>query len=604
MSTEDLTDEDDDLLVSGKYFQGNENILRTNAEFKWKPEMVDELKLCIKSILHFAENYFFIIHNDRGKEKIELYKYQKRLLKAYKANRFNVVLSSRQSGKTTTITIYALWLVCFFSDKRVTIVANKESTAKSIFASIRLAYEELPIYLKPGVKSWRKDGFNLLNGGTITISTTSSAGPRGTTSNLLIIDEAAHCPPDLMRELWKSAIPIISSSKKSQIVVISTPNGTDNKFYDLYLQSQKPGSNWNLERVDWWDVPGRDEEWKKDNIELLGSVEDFEQEYGNSFESKGKTVIDVDHLNFLKSQCSEPVLSLEDGFYKIYKLPEEHHQYIIGVDVGEGVGRTNSVIQILDVTDLKYINQAAVWATNHLSPYHFGTKLASVLEDWGRPPVLIEANNNGQQVLDVLYRVYNYENIVSYSQDKLSGGVSKRMGILSNTNIRYNGITNFRYWANSLKVLKINDLDTLLELDNFIRKPDFTFSKQKDNDLDDRIFGLIWALFILNPNIVEQYFRVIDINDQGKPIAIKTLNPNNDLLKNSPLGSGSFSKAIMNNYNHPHSSIMVGNGSASQDVMARDSFELLKWLQFDGKSETSSKKEIPPEDEYRPVVFF
>jgi hypothetical protein len=152
-----------DILVDGKFFQGNENILRKDGTFKWTDEMVADFKLCNKSILHFAENHFYIISLDRGKEKIELYKYQKRLLKAFKSNRFNVVLSSRQSGKTTTITIYALWIVCFQKDKKITIIANKESTAKEIFSRIKMAYEQLPIYLKPAVKSWRKDGFNLTN---------------------------------------------------------------------------------------------------------------------------------------------------------------------------------------------------------------------------------------------------------------------------------------------------------------------------------------------------------------------------------------------------------------------------------------------------------
>jgi hypothetical protein len=224
----------DDIVVDGKFYQGNENILRKDALFKWTDDMREELKLCAKSVLHFAENHFYIITED-GKRKIELYKYQKSLLKAFKNNRFNVILSSRQSGKTTTITIYALWLVCFQSDKRITIVANKESTAKEIFSRIKMAYEQLPIYLKPNIKSWRKDGFNLGNDSAITVSTTSSSGPRGSTSNLLIIDEMAHCPNELMKELWRSAIPIISSMKKSQIVVISTPNGTDNIFFLLVM---------------------------------------------------------------------------------------------------------------------------------------------------------------------------------------------------------------------------------------------------------------------------------------------------------------------------------------------------------------------------------
>ena len=205
---EDLSPED--VLVDGSFYKGNENLLRGNTQFKWTPSMMEELKLCNKSILHFAEQYFYITTLDDGKKKIQLYKYQKNLLKAFKNNRFNIVLSSRQSGKTTTITIYALWIVCFQSDKRITIVANKESTAKEIFSRIKMAFEQLPVWMKPSVKSWRIDGFTLANDSAIKISTTSSAGPRGSTSNLLIVDEMAHCPSELMNELWKSAIPIIS----------------------------------------------------------------------------------------------------------------------------------------------------------------------------------------------------------------------------------------------------------------------------------------------------------------------------------------------------------------------------------------------------------
>jgi hypothetical protein len=92
----------EEILVDGAFYKGNENLLRGNSQFKWTDSMIEELKLCNKSILHFAEQYFYITTLDEGKKKIELYKYQKRLLKAFKNERFNIVLSSRQSGKCLT----------------------------------------------------------------------------------------------------------------------------------------------------------------------------------------------------------------------------------------------------------------------------------------------------------------------------------------------------------------------------------------------------------------------------------------------------------------------------------------------------------------------
>jgi len=407
-----------------------------------------------------------------------------------------------------------------------------------------MSFEELPIWMKPSVKSWRKDGFELENGSKITVSSTSSAGPRGTTSNLLIIDEMAHCPNDLMKELWKSAIPIISSMKKSQLVVISTPNGVDNQFYDLVQQGKDPKSGWHLETVNWWDVPGRDEIWKKEAIDLLGgSKEDFDQEYGNVFHEKGKTAIDPEELERLKSSCRDPILVMDNGDYKIFTQPKEGSFYVIGVDVGEGIGRSNSVAQILDVSDLTCVEQVAVYASNTINPYNFGTRLMGVLEDWGRPPILIENNNNGQQVLDVLARTHNYENIVTYTFEGMSKHYNNdnRLGIHNHTNTRYKGITNFRYWANSLKALRLNDLDTAIELSTFVKLPNFTFSKRTDKDLDDRVLALVWALFLLDPSLAMKYFNITEFDDQGRPLKIKPLIDNTDLIKKSPIFEGKVS---------------------------------------------------------------
>jgi hypothetical protein len=602
----------DDILVDGKFYQGNENILRKDALFKWTDEMKADLKLCVKSILHFAENHFYIITED-GKKKIELYKYQKSLLKAFKSNRFNVVLSSRQSGKTTTITIYALWLVCFQSDKRITIVANKEATAKEIFARIKMAYEQLPIYLKPPIKSWRKDGFNLGNDSAITVSTTSSSGPRGSTSNLLIIDEMAHCPNDLMKELWKSAIPIISSMKKSQIVVISTPNGTDNKFYELYQDSQKENSEWHLEVVNWWDVPGRDEEWKKKTLALIGSKEDFDQEYANVFHEPGKGIVDEEYLAQLRASCLEPVLALEDGSYKIFKLPNPDSFYVIGVDVGEGIGRTNSVAQILDVSNLQDIQQVAIFASNSINPFHFGTRLMGVLQDWGRPPILVENNNNGQQILDVLCQTHNYENVVSYHFEGFSKHYNNtnRFGIHNHTNTRYKGITNFRYWVNSLKAVKLNEIETILEIDNFIRLPNYTYSKKSDKELDDRVFGLIWALFILDPSLVGKYFNILDLDDQGRPMKIFPMSDNREIIKNSPLLIGGGQTIIKKpSVNTPFSYVGDLKTLSDVDLYSDDRAALTQWLlESDGpdrmlpppKSNQNDKSSI---DTNYPILLF
>ena len=156
-----------------KYYLGNQALPRAHAEFDWTPEMVNNLKKSKKSILHFAENFFYIVTLDEGRRTIKLHKCQKRILKSLKTERFVCLLASRQVGKTTMMTIYCLWIACFQEDQRILIVANKEQTAINIFRRVRTAYEMLPNYLKPGVVEYGKTSMVLANGSSIGISTTS-----------------------------------------------------------------------------------------------------------------------------------------------------------------------------------------------------------------------------------------------------------------------------------------------------------------------------------------------------------------------------------------------------------------------------------------------
>jgi len=84
---------------------------------------------------------------------------------------------------TTCLTIYALWIACFNEYQNIVIVANKEATAIEIFRRVRLAYEELPNWIKPGVKEYGKTSCEFENGSRISISTTTGSAARGQSIN-------------------------------------------------------------------------------------------------------------------------------------------------------------------------------------------------------------------------------------------------------------------------------------------------------------------------------------------------------------------------------------------------------------------------------------
>jgi len=504
-----------------EYYLGNESLPNQHAQFEYSPKKIAMLKKAKANLLYFAEHFFSIVNIDRGREVIALRSYQKRVLRKMRDNRFVIVLSSRQSGKTTMMTIYALWLACFQTDQKIVLVANKEQTAKDIFGRVRLAYEELPNWSKPGVLEYGKESMVLANGSRIGISTTTGTAARGMSCNVLILDELAFIEPHIVEEFWKSVYPTISSSKKSKIFICSTPNGTENLFYKLYTGAANGTNGWTPDKVSWQDVPGRDNNWKEQNIRLLGSVDAFNQEFGCDFIQTGTNMLDENLIAKMNSTCREPIHVLDEGLYKVWSLPERDRIYVAGVDISEGVGAAASCIQILDITELSNIEQVATFHSSTTSPYEFTTKLNSILKHWGQPIALIERNNCGAQVVDMLKNNYYYPNMVTYTG---SVKTKSRVGVLAHTNTKYRGVMNMRYWVNEQKGVTIRDKDLVQEFKTFIRRDNGTWGHIKaQNVYDDRVMSILWALFILSEDLISSYFDVT-LGPNNKPIGISQSN--------------------------------------------------------------------------------
>ena len=93
------------------------------------------------------------------------------------------------SHNSTLATIFMLWVAIFNDDQKLLLVANKESTAKEIFRRIRVAYEGLPNWLKAPVTYYGLESLELQNGSRISITTTTGTAGRGSSANLLFVDE-------------------------------------------------------------------------------------------------------------------------------------------------------------------------------------------------------------------------------------------------------------------------------------------------------------------------------------------------------------------------------------------------------------------------------
>ena len=503
-------------------YMGNPNLPTVNATFEYTPEMVAEIAKCRDSLLYFGANYFYIIDPDEGKKIIPLFDYQTRLLKAFEEFKQNIVLSSRQSGKTTVATILALHEACFKDHKNIIIVANKEETAKNIFKRVKLAYTELPNWLKPGVAKWGDTSMELSNGSLVEISTTTGNAARGKTINCLLIDELSFISPaSIVEDFWRSVYPTISRAKTSKILITSTPNGVDNLFYKLYNGALKKENRFNYERIDWWEVPGRNEQWKQEQIRDLGSHEAFAQEYGNEFLDNSQQSIDEALFDRLKNECKQPIHVLKEGAYKIWEEYDSEKIYVIGGDVSECVGIDASVLQVLDVTNPKQIIQVAEYWTNKKGPSEFTNEVVDVCGNWGNPLLLIERNNQGTGVCDTLANTHMYQNLVSWGAKEAHK--NKQNGMISHINTKYKAVENQRYFVNEAQSVTFRNIDTLKEFKNFVRYPNGSW-KAKSGEHDDRVMAFVWALMALYKDITELYFEIDEYDDCDKPLVIKPID--------------------------------------------------------------------------------
>jgi hypothetical protein len=334
----------------------------------------------------------------------------------------------------------------------------------------------------------------------------------------LLIDELAFIQPtSIVEDFWRSVYPTISRAKTSKILITSTPNGVDNLFYKLYNGALKKENRFHCERIDWWEVPGRDEQWKQEQIKDLGSYEAFSQEYGNQFLDNSQQSIDEALFDRLKNECYSPKHILKDGAYKIWEEYDSEKIYAIGGDVSEGVGLDSSVLEIFDITDPRQINQVAEYHNNEIGPSEFTNEIVEICGHWGNPLLLIERNNQGSGVCDRLANEFMYQNLVSWGAKEAHK--NKQNGMISHINTKYKAVLNMRYFVNETQSVNFRSLDCLKEFKNFVRYPNGSW-KAKAGEHDDRVMATVWMLMSLYNEITEMYFEIKEKDTCDKPLVI------------------------------------------------------------------------------------
>jgi hypothetical protein len=456
------------LIQTKNSYNGNTRLKQVGYPIQFSQEQVRELVRCASDPAYFIETYCKIVSLDFGLVSFSLYDYQKNFIDTIQNNRKVISMQPRQMGKSQVVAGYILWYTLFQSNKTVAILANKAAAAREILFRYQLMYENLPLFLQQGIKTWNKGDIELENGSIVFTAATSKSGVRGRSVNLLYVDETAIIPNNVAEEFFTAVYPVVSAGSTTKIILTSTPLGY-NHFWKFWNDAEQGTNGFVPLRVHYSEHPDRDEKWAEDQRKLLGELK-FNQEVLCSFIGSSASLIAGDIIATLSP--TPYVFTTDDGL-DILEEPQKDHQYVVVVDTSRGVGGDYSAFTVTDVTDVPY-KIVGKYRNNVISPLLYPDIIHKVARDFNNAFVLIEINDIGQQIADILHSELEYENIFRVGSSTKQGQFltsgfkgTAFLGVRTTKQVKRIGCSNLKTLIESKKLL-IFDKDIISELSTFI----------------------------------------------------------------------------------------------------------------------------------------
>jgi hypothetical protein len=506
MSIEDIQ------LKQGDAYLSNPNLKRANTSIQFTEEQIIEFLRCKEDPVYFAKKYIKIVNVDDGLVQFKMWPFQERLVTNFHKNRFNICKMPRQVGKTTTVVSYLLHYIVFNDNVNVGILANKASTSREILSRLQLSYENLPKWMQQGIVSWNKGSLELENGSKIIAASTSASAVRGMSFNIIFLDEFAFVPNHIADDFFASVYPTISSGKSTKVIIVSTPKGM-NHFYRMWHDAERNKSQFVATEVHWSEVPGRDEEWKAQTIANT-SEEQFRAEHLCEFLGSIGTLINPSKLKIL---VYDDPITRSKGL-DVYEDPKEDHNYLITVDVARGIGNDYSAFVVFDITNFPY-KVVAKYKNNEIKPMLFPSIINEVAKGYNNSWLLIEVNDIGDQVANILHFDLEYDNILMCAMRGRAGqlvgsgfsGKKSQLGVRTTAAVKKLGCSNLKLLIEDDKLL-VNDYDIISEMTTFIQKHNSFIAEEGCND------DLVMCLVIFAWLVAQDYFKEMTDNDIRKRI--------------------------------------------------------------------------------------
>ena len=493
-------------------YLGNPNLKKVNTAQEFTKEHIEEFLKCKKDPVYFTEKYIKIVNVDEGLVSFDMYKFQKKLIRNFHKNRFNICKMPRQTGKSTTVVSYLLHYAIFNDNVNIGILANKAATARDLLGRLQLAYENLPKWMQQGIVAWNKGSMDLENGSKIIAASTSASAVRGMSFNIIFLDEFAFVQNHLADDFFASVYPTISSGKSTKVIIVSTPHGM-NHFYRMWHDAERGQNEYIPTEVHWSEVPGRDSKWKEQTIRNT-SKQQFAIEFECEFLGSVDTLISAAKLKAMVFE--QPVE--QNGKLSVYEKPFPKRDYIVTVDVARGISKDYSAFIVADITEFPY-KIVATYRDNEVKPMLFPSIIEEVATAYNNAYVLCEVNDIGDQVASILFYDLEYENLLMVAMRGRAGqivgsgfsGVKTQLGVKMSTTTKKVGCSNLKTLVEEDKLVFM-DYNIISELTTFIQKKQSFEAEEGCND------DLAMCLVIFSWLVAQDYFKEMTDQDVRKRI--------------------------------------------------------------------------------------
>jgi hypothetical protein len=275
-----------------------------------KEQVIMEYIRCMRDTPYALKTYLQTYDNTVSKYvPLVLFPDQISLLTDYENFNENIALKYRQAGVSTVTAAWASKIISFAKKEKpekVLIIANKLDTSQEMANKIRAFVGQWPQWV--GIDfAKEKDSqkhFKLTNGCEVKAVATSKDALRGFTPTILIFDEAAFIEAD--NDFWAACMASLSTGGK--VIVVSTPNGYDAIYYEIYDQALRNMNDFKISEMFWF----RDPRYTKDLY--LVKTNDIIHYLLNKEEYPADNIISWEKIPFLKRDYTDLKIIMDSGY--------------------------------------------------------------------------------------------------------------------------------------------------------------------------------------------------------------------------------------------------------------------------------------------------